>query len=296
MSQFFLGIGGQRCGTTWLADYLFAHPQVCSPVIKELHVFDHRYVPELTIDTPRSLRKSIAETERSIRSTGRRRLAPTGAAGENDHVPPEELLRAQRELLRVVEADELAELGRRYQAFFDGRREPHHRCFGEVTPAYALLPAEGFQAILSLYPEARILFVLRDPVDRFWSAVRHRESGRRRLRPPEEYLDDDRLVRRSAYELTFDVLGPLLHPDQLLVVFFEELFGPDDSTLRRVTDFLDVDFMPGDRLNRVNAASSATIPREVELRALRLFAPTYRRVDARLGYVPERWRARMALL
>ncbi len=296
MSQFFLGIGGQRCGTTWLADYLFAHPQVCSPVIKELHVFDHRYVPDLTIDTPRTLHKRIAETERSIRLAGRRRPAATDSADQNVHVPPVELLRAQRELLHVVEADELAELGRRYQAFFDGRRTAHHRCFGEVTPAYALLPAEGFQTILSLYPQVRMLFVLRDPVDRFWSAVRHRESGRRHVRPPEAYLEDDRLVRRSAYELTFDVLDPLIDSDQLLVVFFEELFGPDDSTLRRVTDFLDVDFVPGDRLNQVNAATSAAIPTDVELQALRLFAPTYRRVDARLGDVPDRWRARMARL
>jgi flagellin-specific chaperone FliS len=38
--QYFVGIGAQKAGTTWLANYLDAHPQVAFSPIKELHFFD----------------------------------------------------------------------------------------------------------------------------------------------------------------------------------------------------------------------------------------------------------------
>ncbi len=39
----FVGIGAQKTGTTWLADYLAYHDQVCFSPIKELHYFDTKY-------------------------------------------------------------------------------------------------------------------------------------------------------------------------------------------------------------------------------------------------------------
>jgi len=39
----FLIIGGQRCGTTSLFEYLCRHPSVCRPVVKELQFFTYRF-------------------------------------------------------------------------------------------------------------------------------------------------------------------------------------------------------------------------------------------------------------
>lgn len=36
----FLGIGGGRCGSTWLYDNLRKHPEVWMPPRKEIHYFD----------------------------------------------------------------------------------------------------------------------------------------------------------------------------------------------------------------------------------------------------------------
>ena len=40
MPQFFLGIGAQKAGTTWLGVYFARHPEVYFSPIKELHFFD----------------------------------------------------------------------------------------------------------------------------------------------------------------------------------------------------------------------------------------------------------------
>ena len=39
----FVGIGGQKCATTWTADCLRSHPEVGMPAVKELHYFSYRY-------------------------------------------------------------------------------------------------------------------------------------------------------------------------------------------------------------------------------------------------------------
>ena len=42
----FLGIGAQKAATSWFWTNLRAHPEVWMPPFKELHYFDHLYVPE----------------------------------------------------------------------------------------------------------------------------------------------------------------------------------------------------------------------------------------------------------
>ena len=39
----FLGIGGHKCGSTWLYQNLKAHPEIFLPEIKELHYFDREF-------------------------------------------------------------------------------------------------------------------------------------------------------------------------------------------------------------------------------------------------------------
>jgi hypothetical protein len=42
---------------------------------------------------------------------------------------------------------------------------------GEITPAYALLPADAIREIRSLNPALRVLYTLRNPIERAWSAA-----------------------------------------------------------------------------------------------------------------------------
>src|SRR6188472_2567371 len=38
-----LGIGGQRCGSTWLYRYLKSHPEIWMSDLKEMHFWDEIY-------------------------------------------------------------------------------------------------------------------------------------------------------------------------------------------------------------------------------------------------------------
>ena len=61
----FLGIGAQRCGTSWLHDCLARHPQVYVPSArKEVHYFDHNY--DRGVDWYRSFFRGARATHRAV--------------------------------------------------------------------------------------------------------------------------------------------------------------------------------------------------------------------------------------
>jgi sulfotransferase family protein len=48
----------------------------------------------------------------------------------------------------------------------------HGRARGEITPSYAILPSERIAAVHRHLPELRLLFVMRNPIERAWSQAR----------------------------------------------------------------------------------------------------------------------------
>ena len=43
---------------------------------------------------------------------------------------------------------------------------------GEITPAYGILPVEIIREIHSVFPELRLIFIIRNPVERAWSSAK----------------------------------------------------------------------------------------------------------------------------
>ena len=50
---------------------------------------------------------------------------------------------------------------------------------GDISPDYAMLPSDAFRRMEAAVPDARFLFVMRDPVDRFWSWIKMRATPAR---------------------------------------------------------------------------------------------------------------------
>ena len=56
-----------------------------------------------------------------------------------------------------------------YRALFPG--QPAGVKSGEITPAYAFLPSAAIGEIRSHYPDLRLLYLLRNPLERAWSSA-----------------------------------------------------------------------------------------------------------------------------
>ncbi len=275
--EFFLGIGAQRSGTTWLAEYCRAHPQIGITFPKEVHYFDVVHCPKMC---PVSNRRERDELERI------RQKAP----GERSEVD-EQLLFYFEQRARMFEDE------RYYVEFVESFAEPSHRVLGEITPSYSLLPASGFRAIRTLIPQCRFVFVMRDPVERFWSHVRWAQEKQEEHADASEriasYLKDKQFVLRTDYKRTLEELLKAIAEEEICVLFYEHLLDEGKSALelKRFCSFLGVDFIAGDVHKKVNAGVSGKLPSDVHSAVADRFSSVYEYVFRTFNErVPQRWR------
>jgi len=283
--QFFVGIGAAKSGTSWVADYLGQHPDVAMSPIKELHYFDARFCRKLCGRWDRDWQKIHSELTARIETQ-----------------PQPEL----REKLRCVTL-RLEMIGdeNRYQQYFDSILRGHHRAFGEITPSYSMLPAEGFLAIQRLYPDAKFIFLIRDPVERYLSHIRFiRKLRSLQGKEPDKNFDADSealaklsnpgFLKRADYQGTIETLLSTTGENNLCVLFYENLFHQTQShlELRRLCDFLSIELKPAEIDKKINATEEIPFDQEVVNRIRAYFSPTYDYIHQRYeDRVPTSWRS-----
>ena len=124
---------------------------------------------------------------------------------------------------------------------------------GEITPAYSLLNSRVYGEMFSLHPNVRFLFVMRDPVDRLVSGLKHQfrtqldgsgASHATIARAFDDAVSDvyDPGVRRSDYATTIARLEQHVPASNVLYLFYETLF--EESSMSAVAEFLGLDGLP----------------------------------------------------
>jgi hypothetical protein len=135
-----------------------------------------------------------------------------------------------------------ARLRAAFHALFAGRREESW-CF-EASTAYTKYPlVSGVPRRLQVVvPEARFVYLVRNPVERSWSHYVHnlahgREAQRfdRALAKRPQYLDT------SRYHLQLSRYHEVFPRERMLVQVFEEMVADPVATVRAVCGFLGVD-------------------------------------------------------
>lgn len=223
----FLVIGGQKCGTSWLQDNLSQHPQVWLPPTKEIHYLDHGNSTLHTrlFSTSKRMRKARAYACAQLKAW---------ASGR-----PHDLEWALRYWL-----------GRRDDAWY-GNLFPDwpDKVSGEICPGYAKLQKSAVERVKRLLPDAKIIYLLRNPVERSWSyAAQYFTSPRAKGSygqltnvPPSElrqFLEHD-AEGHSNYIRALDAWQPYFE-EQMLIGFFDELQAAPDVLFERITRFLNV--------------------------------------------------------
>ncbi len=137
-------------------------------------------------------------------------------------------------------SDGLAE----YSLYFS---EAAGRVKGEITPAYSFLPENRVQFIRSVMPEVRLVFVVRNPIERAWVAAMMAlvyKIGRSVEEVNETELLGDLgsrgSLKRGDYVRTLDTWLSVFPREQLFVGFFEDLRECPQDLLRRIFEFLGV--------------------------------------------------------
>ena len=129
----FLCVGAQKAGTSWLYQQLERHPDFWMPPIKELHYFDQ-----------------LNRTKR---------VHPPRCGDERD----------------TSFLESMENLRGRFYLDLDsyGRLFCHKGALlsGDISPAYSTLNDEIIARVVDRFPNLKVIFLARDPVERAWSQL-----------------------------------------------------------------------------------------------------------------------------
>ncbi|WGW02660.1 sulfotransferase family protein [Tropicibacter oceani] len=271
---FFLGLGGQKCGSSWIQAYLAGQSGSDFGRLGEYQVWEHRLggvFARYRVPEPGAAQKLRARIKRAV-----------GAAEPVPH------------LRWRLQGDDTA-----YFDYFDGLlTAPGILRSGDITPSYAALGPDLLTRI-KRGMEARgatvkVLFSMRDPVDRLRSHLRM-EMAKGRLpaakdneAPLRQFYASDEAAARSRYDRTLQAIEQVFAPEDTHICLFEELFTPDGITaLARFAD-VPVDAKAGAHL--VNAREKGSgIPDSLAAEIANHYAPVYTAVAARLPQIATLW-------
>jgi len=128
-----------------------------------------------------------------------------------------------------------------YRSWFDPRKPIR----GESSPGYTNFPVfTGVpERMHALVPDGRLIFMVRDPVQRTFSHYRHMVAERKEDRPLAEVLHDpgEPYTRRSQYHFQLEPYLAYYDLERILIVQQETLLADRAGTLAGIFEWLGVD-------------------------------------------------------
>lgn len=281
-------VGGQKCGTNWVHRYLMGHPDTCVPLLKETGYWASVRPPH------RPNLRLKKEAQREAQKGALHRLA-SGVLRARFH--------RTLEMVSRFEQDGASGSHSAYaDVLFQNYRGQSVAC--EVDPANALLGRETYAEMARLGRDVRFALIMRDPLARLKSGVRHTVYNRH----GEKGVTDARIAevlqevvtagprhltfQRSRYDATVAELDAAVPQEKLGYFFYETFFTPQE--LARFTAFLGVAPRPArlDRVSHAGAGGKVTFPADLIARATEILAPTYSALRRRFGdAIPAAWLA-----
>ncbi len=179
--------------------------------------------------------------------------------------------------------------------WYEGRFDNRFKVRGESSPHYTNDPRYRGVAgrIRENAPDAKLLYMVRDPISRILSHWRHATGAGYETRPMEDVLsrDDQTYVTRSMYWMQLQPYLELFPREQIQVIAQEELQEDRDGTMRRAFEFAGVD--PGftsEQFDRQWEKSTAKESEQYQFMEKLVKLPGFRSFDRNFDRLPERMR------
>jgi hypothetical protein len=250
----FIGIGAQKAGTYWLRGNLARHPGIWMPPLPEVHYFDRTL--------PGSNFPPISAKQRALDEAWRSRVFNEVQKHVSDGNRYEALWSA---MTNFLDHDDDW-----YRLLFS--LAPPAALVGEITPRYAICGDAEIAHMRALAPEAKLILLLRHPVDRFWSQCQmmFADGSLPQGDPPAMRLFDSPNGRpHGEYSKTILRYCKHFDPTRILVVFLEAIQRAPAAVLRDIHAFLGLPPIPIDPMEvtlPLNCAPNPT-PMPASLRA-----------------------------
>lgn len=261
----FLVVGVVKGGTTALYNLLDRHPGIHLPPIKETNFFSRA-----------DMRPSDFSREYALDAK-----LDVGRYISN----------GMKEVVHLAHVED----PRQYAALYSRARPG--QVLGEVCPSYAISPSAA-AAIHAARPDARILFMLRDPVQRAWSQyIMNLREGKTMERDFLKEVEQDQRRESKGWGVNHQYLALGMYAeqveryldvfprDQVHVLLHEQFKEDPRKTMRQVFEITGVD--PMEDLDASGKYNEAAVPRNAVLNRLLVRSGA---ISAVKGMVPRRLR------
>jgi hypothetical protein len=150
---------------------------------------------------------------------------------------------------------------------------PQSKFRGDVTPEYSTIPPSGIEYMLRLLPAARIIYLIRDPIERARSAIRMAVQ-RRNAAPTEEVLmricEEPDTSHRGDYATYVPRWQGMCR--NIMFLPYGSIASEPIELLRRVESFIGLTPFDGYAAQeRIHASRKIDMPEAVERRLLEMF-------------------------
>ncbi len=269
----FLSIGAAKSGTTWLYELLRQHPDLDLLPIKELHYFwdlhgnirllgREQRISNALAEVPRLLPQAIPEEAAALLDWFRRFLSEpvdgnlrpltrkqriTAALAELPHRLPQILPGEVSTLLTWFDrylSDPLDDVWLSDLFASDGRK----RYCVEFSNMNAVLEPEGWSHIRAVARNVRVLYTLRNPLERLWSHARFHanitgqfdELGLWDREQHAQFLKQTGILAHSSYSRVIRFLRENFSDGEYLVCFVDDMKNRPLALLRQIESFLGI--------------------------------------------------------
>jgi hypothetical protein len=175
---------------------------------------------------------------------------------------------------------------------------------GDISPNYSTLSNEVIRQVVGYFPNLKLIFLARDPVERVWSHL-SMEVHYHQIEPFDVTNIDEvnrNLVRRGMLLRSYPSAvvarwKRYVHPEQFRVYFFDDLQSNPAELRRSILSFLDADpHKPSKRLaadyNSWTTMEKLPLTNKVRSHLAQFFKKELKTCAARLGGPARDWPAR----
>jgi hypothetical protein len=222
MKPEFICIGAQKAGTSWLYARIREHSEFSLPPIKEMHYFDRS--------------RSYPSPSNLAESKLLRRLMKDGYIKDGI-----------KKVLHSLKSRNLGlanwwmqfHVGNVSDAWYLKLYELQTGITGDITPSYSILTREDIARMHRMNPQMRLIFLMRNPIERAWSHYRFSEmrGGSLVLNDLDEFktfVDSPRQELRSNYLRTIDLYLEFFDSSQLLLGFYDAITDQPEALLSEI--------------------------------------------------------------
>ncbi len=242
----FLVVGPAKTGTTWLYEQLKQAEGFEMPPVKEVNYFNEVNFVD-TVDSREGswLRKYEAEGHQVTRAaikTARNKFINRRILNQQFAIEQERFWWSLFYRFFPRNTGWLSMY--LYSFLFSGKDSD---TTGDISPLYFPIKEEVIALIARNFPEIKIVFILRDPIEREWSNIRMNYYSDLKL--PGFNIDNylAKMNRGSDYEYAITNWEKHFSPHQIRYLFYDELVNDPKQFMQQFIDFV----KPGSKANHV---------------------------------------------